>query len=242
MIAPTLILLSTFVVISASLNTTTTLDNDDFHCNNGGALTVDEMFSCTSPIIAASFSEDKIAAFKKYCMEESPRGFDSSQIVEILNLYSFSKDKSTIMHTMEPKALGLNCSEGAAILGAFSFSSDKKDALSSAILPLLTDVESKEGQKFIVNAFTFSSDKKWATALLSKAFNRNCVYGRITAKRVVFLVDVSGSVSCKCFFFLFFFIYIYKTAANFILFFLMMYCRWQQLLKLRDKLSPELRT
>jgi len=187
------LLTSLAATVSAELNTTT--GNNDIHCNNGGALTVDEMFSCTSSIVAASFSSDKIIAFNKYCMQQSPRGFDSSQIVEILNLYSFSKDKSTIMLTMEPRALGLNCSEGAAILGAFQFSSDKKNALAKGILPLLTDVESKEGQSLIINAFSFSSDKKWATTLLLKSFNRNCVYGRITAKHVVFLVDVSGSMA-----------------------------------------------
>ena len=93
------------------------------------------------------------------------------------------------------QALGLNCSEGAAVLSAFSFSSDKRDALKTAILPLLTDVESKDGPPLIIDAFSFSADKKWAKSLLSKAFNRNCVYGRITAKRVVFLVDVSGSMA-----------------------------------------------
>ena len=47
----------------------------------------------------------------------------------------------------------------------------------------------------IVDAFTYASDKEWARELLANAKNRNCIYGRITAKRVVFLVDVSGSMA-----------------------------------------------
>ena len=161
-------------------------------CDDNGAKTVEEMGACIGAIDEHDFRTDKRAAFTRACME-SPRGFSDAQIVAVVGAFAYSEDKTGVLAEMEGKALGINCTQAVPILDAYVYADDKKTVLRDSILPLLTDVESNSAA--LVAAFTYAGDKTWAAALLATATNRNCVYGRITAKRVIFLVDVSKSMA-----------------------------------------------
>ena len=167
------------------------------HCDDAGARTNEEMDVCIAALEDATYRDEKRTAFTDVCMPLGPRGFSDGQIVALIDLFTYSDDKSSVLIEMGEKALGINCSQAVPIIDAYSYSDTKKTALSKALLPLLTDVETLASQALIVAAFTYQSDKDWAAALLAKATNRNCVYGRITAKRVIFLVDVSGSMAAQ---------------------------------------------
>lgn len=94
---------------------------------------------------------------------------------------------------MQPYILGMTCADVVNVLGAFSFSSDKMTALQTLVEQhVIVDVKNTE---VIVDAFTFSSDKDDARSLLKNLSPRSCVYGNIVAKKVVFVVDTSGSMA-----------------------------------------------
>ena len=77
------------------------------------------------------------------------------------------------------------------MLDTFSFSDDKL-----AVLPSLKDlILDTKNKQTIIDAFDFSSDKDAAAKILKDLQPRSCVYGYVTAKRVHFVVDTSGSMA-----------------------------------------------
>jgi len=112
-------------------------------CDDNGAKTLPEMSECLSAINDATYRDDKRLAFSNTCMMLGPRGFSDSQLVSIIEAFTYSDDKTAVLAEMGVLALGINCTQAVSILGAYTYASDKKSALSDSILPLLTDVETQ---------------------------------------------------------------------------------------------------
>jgi len=159
---------------------------------NAGARNSTEFASCVDHIKHETFSSDKIDALGA-CLKQTDRGFTGTQVQTIVALFTFSSDMITAIKMMQPYILGMTCDEIVAVLNTYSFSSDKITALQTMVDQRVI-VDTKNSAE-IIDAFTFSSDKDAARKILAGAKPRNCVYGNIIAKNVVFVVDTSGSMS-----------------------------------------------
>ncbi|MHB8873318.1 MAG: DUF4476 domain-containing protein, partial [Myxococcaceae bacterium] len=91
----------------------------------GACLDQGDLSAITTQISEESFSEQKLAVLEAAAAQ---RGFCAAQVIEVLGLYSFSKDKLQALRLM--KSHIVDPQNQYKILGAFTFDNDKKQAKS----------------------------------------------------------------------------------------------------------------
>jgi hypothetical protein len=114
----------------------------------------------------------------------------SSQALMLYESFTFSSDMLALTEFVKDRIVGLTCDQVKSILNRFSFQSDQLDAL-AAFKHNIIDVENKF---IIVDTFVFSSSRDKALKILETAKPKSYLFG-IPTGRVVFLLDVSGSMS-----------------------------------------------
>jgi len=115
----------------------------------------------------------------------------ADDITMIIDIFTFSGDQTTALNMMQPFVLGYTCDQEIALLNTMTFSQAQLDTLATTCNFIL---QSDDCTEKIIDAFTFSSDKKTAASTLENCPSRSCVYGTVTAKKVIFVVDTSGSM------------------------------------------------
>ncbi|EAR93541.2 Von willebrand factor type A (vWA) domain was originally protein (macronuclear) [Tetrahymena thermophila SB210] len=134
----------------------------------------------------------------KYLQDQiptDPHVFSSDQVVSTISKLTFDSSRLKSMELLNPYIQSLSSQNIVDILGKLTFSSNKMGAL-KLIANTLTDI-SDQSKNLIANQFTFSSDKNEALMILNGISPRNCIYGTITAKVAVFVIDTSGSMDFK---------------------------------------------
>jgi len=122
----------------------------------------------------------------------SSLGYDAQGVVDIIDAFTFSGEKADALQSLQPYVLGLIAVEEATVIESIAFSSDKMDVLRATCSFVL---DARVNNATILDAFSFSSDKKEALKIIQTCAPRSCVYGDITAKKVHFVVDTSGSMA-----------------------------------------------
>lgn len=141
---------------------------------------------------AASFSPAKIAVLRKF-LSNNVHGFRGTQVAKILGELGFLSVQKDALTLLEPFIFDFSCKDLATVLEKISFDNSKLDAvrlLASSIL----ESDWKVNSQVVLDQFFFDSSKAKAKKILDEAKPRNCVYGPITEKFVVFVVDTSGSM------------------------------------------------
>lgn len=139
-----------------------------------------------------SFTDGKMRVLKT-AIDSRPEGFTSAHIQKLVPLLTFSDDMVKGLKLMDEHLLGMTSREVMGVLSKYSFSADKLKVL-RVIKDAITDAENKF---IILDEFTFGSDKEEARKILESIKPRSPVYGTIRSKRVVFVVDVSGSMEAR---------------------------------------------
>jgi Mg-chelatase subunit ChlD len=158
--------------------------------NHAGCWTEEALASLVKQLKDESFSDGKKRVLR-LAVEGTARGFTSEQIRRVLEAFGFDSDMVEAVRILEDRMLGMTSREILPVLEAFSFSADKLKVL-AALKDAITDAENKF---VILKAFTFSGDKEKARKILESVKARSCIYGTVRSDRVVFVVDVSGSMN-----------------------------------------------
>jgi len=114
----------------------------------------------------------------------------SEQACLLYESFSFSADMLALTEFVKDRIVGLTCEQVISILNRFFFQNDKLDAL-RAFKHNIIDVENK---LTIVDMFTYIATKDEARKILDDLKPKSYLFGIPTGK-VVFLLDVSGSMS-----------------------------------------------
>eukprot|EP01029_Cantina_marsupialis_P030249 TRINITY_DN8097_c0_g1_i1.p1 TRINITY_DN8097_c0_g1~~TRINITY_DN8097_c0_g1_i1.p1 ORF type:complete len:346 (-),score=96.24 TRINITY_DN8097_c0_g1_i1:326-1363(-) len=162
------------------------------YCGNNDFRNSTQVSECVNNIQHASFESGRFKALD-VCLKSSDLGFLSSDIVKMISSFNFVGEKKKAVDIMQPYMLGLTCKDCAALLNNIGFSSDELDVLKVVTdASLIIDLEDKDT---VVDVFGFSSDKAKARAMLVGQPKRSCLFGKITRKHFVVVMDVSGSMS-----------------------------------------------
>ena len=139
-----------------------------------------------------SFADGKIKRLKDF-LNSRNEGFTASQLTRLIKTFSFGSDMVKMIKLIDSRILGMTSNEMLSLLKTFSFSGEKLKALKT-LKDTITDAENKV---VILSAFTFDSDKEKARKILATIKPRSLVYGRLRTNRVVFVVDISGSMQAR---------------------------------------------
>lgn len=163
-------------------------------CNAQVAIDNSTFTALLTSVQSTPFSQRQEAIVASFCTNLT-FGFTAQQTVQLLALFPFSSSKQNVVATIAPYALGLSSADLAGLLSTLTFSSDKLTSL-TALVNLVTDLQTNNAT--IVKAFVFSSDKASAAAIIAAAKPISCLWGSAAVrKHVVFVLDVSGSMSTK---------------------------------------------
>ncbi len=158
--------------------------------NHAAVWPEDRIAALADQLAKESFSEGKKRVLR-LAVESNPLGLASAQLVRLLNAFGFDSDMVDAVGILEEHVLGMTSAEIIPVLERFSFSADRLKVLDS-IKDTITDPENKFG---ILKAFDFSSDKEKARKILESVKARSHIYGTVRCRKVVFVVDVSGSMA-----------------------------------------------
>jgi hypothetical protein len=149
-----------------------------------------EIATLAKQIAETPFPVQKVELVKK-AMRTKPLGFTPTQTVTLIKAFETSKNKVQGIQAMDDHILGMTSKQVVEILNTLIFPKDKLDVL-DVIRSCITDEENKYQ---ILDAIAINVDKPKAKAILDrKTTPRSFVYGTVTSKNVVFVVDISGSM------------------------------------------------
>lgn len=160
--------------------------------NQVGAWPEADVTALVAAMKKESFTDGKLRVLQT-ALASRPEGFTSAHIQKIIPLLTYSDDMVKGLKLMDEHMLGMTSREVMGVLGKYSFSEDKLKVL-RVLKDAITDAENKF---IILDEFTFGEDKEKARKILESIKPRSPVYGTIRSKRVVFVVDVSGSMEAR---------------------------------------------
>ncbi|WP_257458445.1 DUF4476 domain-containing protein [Archangium lipolyticum] len=160
--------------------------------NQVGAWPDADVHALVAALKKERFTDDKMNVLKT-AIASRPEGFTSAQIQQLVPILTFSDDMVKAVTLMDEHMLGMTSREVLGVLGKYSFSDDKLKVL-RVLKDAITDAENKF---IILDGFTFGDDKEEARRILETLKPRSPVYGTIRSKRVIFVVDVSGSMEAR---------------------------------------------
>ncbi len=160
--------------------------------NQVGAWPDGDVAKLVAALKKESFTDGKLRVLET-ALSGRPEGFTSAHLQQLLLLFTYSDDMVKAVRMMDQHLLGMTSREVVGVLGKYSFGADKLKVL-RVLKDAITDAENK----FVVlDAFTFGDDKEEARRILETIKPRSPVYGTIRSKRVIFVVDVSGSMEAR---------------------------------------------
>jgi len=161
--------------------------------NYVGTWTDDDVNTLCSKLKNEAIPNFQIDILKKSLIGKA-EGFTSPQTISILSCFETSTYKARAVDVIDDHVLGLKCKEVVDVINMLVFSSHKLEVL-EALKNTITDTENKA---LILTAFKSSVDKAKAQAILDKVSQpRSFIYGTVRSKKVVFVVDISGSMDAS---------------------------------------------
>lgn len=160
--------------------------------NQVGAWPNADVAALVAALEKESFTEGKMSVLEA-AISSRPEGFTSAHIQQIVPLITYSDDMVKAIKLMDAHMLGMTSREVLGVLDKYSFSDDKLKVL-RVLKDAITDAENKF---IILDGFTFGADKEEARKILETIKPRSPVYGTIRSKRVIFVVDISGSMEAR---------------------------------------------
>eukprot|EP01116_Phalansterium_solitarium_P004372 TRINITY_DN1536_c0_g1_i1.p1 TRINITY_DN1536_c0_g1~~TRINITY_DN1536_c0_g1_i1.p1 ORF type:complete len:356 (+),score=123.58 TRINITY_DN1536_c0_g1_i1:120-1187(+) len=161
-------------------------------CNQTGAWAQSKVDDLTNALNNAPNSNDQFTVLEKALLNNT-LGFTGPQTAEVLAAFKFSDDMVSALEHLQPYVLGLTCEEVVNVMDDFSFTGDKLKVLAQ-LVNLTTDLENNQT---IIDAFSFSSDQQSAAQLIAAATPFSCVFGKVTATTVTFIIDVSQNMATQ---------------------------------------------
>lgn len=121
------------------------------------------------------------------------RGFSSAQALQVFECFPNSITISELVEKMGPLMLGMRCEDVVTLLKSTASSFSRMDILKATVDHI---IDLKDHKELIVTDDTFSNyfDKQDAKKLIDGAKQMSCVFGEVTAKRLIFVLDCSGSM------------------------------------------------
>ncbi len=160
--------------------------------NQVGAWPSADVAALVAALEKESFTEGKMSVLKT-AISSRPEGFTSAHIQQIVPILTYCDDMVEAVKLMDEHMLGMTSREVLGVLDTYSFNDDKLKVL-RVIKDAITDAENKF---IILDGFTFGDHKEEARKILETIKSRSPVYGTIRSKRVIFVVDVSGSMKAR---------------------------------------------
>lgn len=115
----------------------------------------------------------------------------SDQVEPILRTFDFDSDRMKAIQIIDQRILNLKCQDLLIILEELQSPTDRLGAL-RILCESLADVENK----FILfDAFPYSADRTEAKRILEGVQSAHPLFGPFKAKRILFVIDASGSMS-----------------------------------------------
>jgi len=148
-----------------------------------------------SNIRKESFSRDKLKVLDNF-VTNLTLGFNSSQVVILVSLFSFADDRASALNLVSDNVLTLTVDGIVSILNSLTFSSEKIPAL-QLVINFTNRADLNQSAQKIINAFSFSSDKDTARRIINASAPRSCLFGPADLQRFAFVIDVSGSMSTQ---------------------------------------------
>lgn len=123
----------------------------------------------------------------------SDRGFSSEQVLQVFECFSNSITISELIKKMGSLLLGMRCKDVAALLKTQGDSFSRMDILKATVDHI---IDLKDHKDILVTDDTFSNyfDKRDAKKIIDGAKQMSCVFGEVSAKRLIFVLDCSGSM------------------------------------------------
>lgn len=162
-------------------------------CHSSTALDWSSFDVLQSKLRSISLDGDRVAYLTSY-MQNITTGLYGNQTVALLKSFSFTSSKTQVLQVVANHLLGLSCADAAAIVRSISFSSEQITALKT-VVDYVVRSDLNANNATIVNVFTFSSDKDAARDIIANSKPISCTFGPIPQQRVIFIIDVSGSMS-----------------------------------------------
>lgn len=122
-------------------------------------------------------------------------GITGEQTRRVLEAFGFNSEMVKAIDVLDPAILGLSCDEVTAILKDYKFESSRLKVLEK----LADTIIDPENRFKVLDAFKFSAEKKRANRILEKNPGRSPLWGWLRSGTVVFVVDMSGSMSTTAF-------------------------------------------
>jgi len=167
-------------------------------CDVVGARSDDEVNDLISQLNKIPFPDQKIEALTK-ALKLSPLGLTGNQTVSIFECLGFAAWSSDSVYAMLPYILNLDCQNLAQVLATVPFPQSQLEML-TIYLPLTIDVKSNNAT--LIKVFRNPFNKKDAQKIIDAGTTGSkgtipCLfgYGLVEAKRVIIVVDKSGSMS-----------------------------------------------
>jgi hypothetical protein len=160
--------------------------------NQVGAWPNEDVAALVAALAKEGFTDDKMHVLEK-AIASRPEGFTSAHIQQIVPVLTYCDDMVQAVKLMDAHMLGMTSREVLGVLDAYSFNDDKLKVL-RVLKDTITDAENKF---LILDGFTFGDHKEEARKILEHIQPRSPVYGTIRSKRVIFVVDVSGSMEAR---------------------------------------------
>lgn len=162
-------------------------------CGNTAVRNEEQIAEMVQGMQQGFMSDDKVKALN-VSLHSSVLGLSGAAVVKILDGLTFTDSKLQAMQLMNPYIADLTCAEVVPMLERITMSDDKLTVLRGiADQGLLLNV-SVANCMGAIKASPFSSYQKEAEGIILGAKKRSCIYGTVTAKQVVFVVDTSGSM------------------------------------------------
>jgi len=124
----------------------------------------------------------------------SQKGFTGTQVVTLLEMLPFWVALD-MLKEISPKILSLTVRGAAKIIDSTLFPDDKFKAL-DILCPVIIEEDFAVHKNDLISHFGFF-DADEVTAVLDKCVPRSCIFGPVPEERVLFLIDVSGSMDDK---------------------------------------------
>lgn len=152
--------------------------------------TAQDIETLTAQLGTTVFPRQKIEMLEK-ALKTKPGGFTSQQSVKLLKAFNTSTEMAQVIGVLDERILGMSTAEVADVLSVVIFPMHKLE-----ILDILRNTITDEDNKMdLLQEFKTTKDRTKAQEILAKVKQpRSYIYGTVTAKKVVFVVDISGSM------------------------------------------------
>ncbi len=157
-----------------------------------GYMSAERFSKMQAQVNAETFKDKRMKALKTF-LHLAPEGLSPAQAMAMIKWFTYKDDKISVLEQIEDRITGMSTAQMKTLIALYPYRDDKM-----RVLELLKDTILDVEKRFdVVQAFTYSNDKKNARKLLEGIKGRTYLWGTIRARRVLFVVDTSGSMSAR---------------------------------------------